>query len=105
MYTVRTVFEFAHLVFIKNQVGCKLCKHIILSIYTFTGVARVVVEKRLGCLDKEMPEKAQTFIDSVGKMFLTGHQLMVFANVHQRLNTRIWKTHVESLDTIYRIGE
>jgi hypothetical protein len=38
-------------------------------------------------------------------MFKSGHQLMVFAELHKRLGTKIWKTHVDSWDTIYKVGK
>ncbi|XP_069111936.1 cytochrome P450 27C1-like [Argopecten irradians] len=68
-------------------------------------IAAVLLEKRLGFYDENVPEDAQEFINSVISMFLTGHQLMVFANVHKALGTRVWREHVRSMDSIYRIAE
>lgn len=64
----------------------------------------VLLEERLGCLDKTVRSESQEFINSVGTMFLTGHQLMVFAEVHKALGTGPWKRHVAAWDTIYDFG-
>ena len=71
----------------------------------FAAIAAVLFEDRLGCLENEMDAEVQSFIKAVAQMFETGHQLMVFATLHKRLGTKVWKTHVESWDTIYRIGK
>ncbi|XP_033754448.1 cytochrome P450 27C1-like [Pecten maximus] len=68
-------------------------------------IAAVLLEKRLGFYDENVPADAQEFINSVISMFLTGHQLMVFANVHKALGTKVWREHVRSMDSIYRIAE
>lgn len=76
-----------------------------LTYFDITAIAAVLFEDRLGCLENQMAVEVQDFIEAVGKMFLTGHQLMVFAKMHQRLGTKPWKTHVQSWDTIYRVGQ
>ncbi|XP_021365826.1 cytochrome P450 27C1-like [Mizuhopecten yessoensis] len=68
-------------------------------------ITAVLLEKRLGFYDERVPPEAQEFIDSVISMFLTGHQLMVFANVHKALGTKVWREHVKAMDSIYRIAE
>lgn len=69
------------------------------------GVAGVILEEKLGCMENEIEPRVADFIKAVGNMFLTGHQLMVFADVHKKLNTKPWRTHVEAWDTIYSFGE
>lgn len=69
------------------------------------GVAGVILEEKLGCLENEIEPRVADFIKAVGNMFLTGHQLMVFADVHKKFNTKPWRTHVEAWDTIYSFGE
>lgn len=64
-----------------------------------------MLETRLGCLDENVSSENQAFIDAVGDMFKTGHQLMVFAELHKRFGTKTWKTHVDAWDTIYRVGK
>ncbi|CAL1540100.1 unnamed protein product, partial [Lymnaea stagnalis] len=60
-----------------------------------------MLNKRVGCLDREVSEQVNTFIQSIATMFLTGHQLMVYASLHKFLRTRPWRQHVESWDKIY----
>jgi hypothetical protein len=73
--------------------------------FLISAIAAVLLESRLGCLENNVTEENQDFIDAVGNMFKSGHQLMVFAELHKRLHTKIWKTHVDSWDTIYKVGK
>ena len=73
--------------------------------FRISAVTVVLLESRLGCLHNEVSKEIQAFIDAVGDMFRTGHQLMVFAELHKMLATKIWKNHVDAWDTIYRVGE
>ncbi|XP_076448782.1 cytochrome P450 27C1-like [Babylonia areolata] len=72
--------------------------------YTMEAVGRVLLNVRIGTLDPNMSPKIREFIEAIGVMFLTGHQLMAFARVHQILRTRVWRQHVEAWDTIYTIS-
>ena len=74
------------------------------SKWAIESISAVLLESRLGCLEKNVTEENQDFIDAVGNMFKSGHQLMVFAELHKRLGTKIWKTHVDSWDTIYKVA-
>ncbi|ESO95609.1 hypothetical protein LOTGIDRAFT_239424 [Lottia gigantea] len=76
-----------------------------LSKFTMEALGWVLLDKRLGCLEEHVEEKVQNFISSIATMFLTGHQLMIFANVHQKLNTKPWRNHVRSWNTIYEIAQ
>ena len=67
----------------------------------FIGVAGVLLEEKLGCLENEIDPTVENFINAVKTMFLTGHQLMVFAEFHRKWNTRTWRDHVEAWDQIY----
>lgn len=67
----------------------------------FLGVAGVLLEEKLGCLENEIDPTVENFINAVKTMFLTGHQLMVFAEFHRKWNTRTWRDHVEAWDQIY----
>nr|XP_022342408.1 1,25-dihydroxyvitamin D(3) 24-hydroxylase, mitochondrial-like [Crassostrea virginica] len=64
-------------------------------------VAGVLLEEKLGCLENEIDPTVENFINAVKTMFLTGHQLMVFAEFHRKWNTRTWRDHVEAWDQIY----
>lgn len=75
-----------------------------LSKWAIESISAVLLETRLGCLDENVSSENQAFIDAVGDMFKTGHQLMVFAELHKRFGTKTWKTHVDAWDTIYRVA-
>ncbi|KAI8746495.1 1,25-dihydroxyvitamin D(3) 24-hydroxylase, mitochondrial-like isoform X2 [Biomphalaria glabrata] len=72
-----------------------------LNKFTMETILYIMLNKRIGCLDREVSEKVNNFIQSIATMFLTGHQLMVYANLHKLLRTRPWKEHVQSWDKIY----
>ncbi|KAL5020898.1 hypothetical protein ScPMuIL_000053 [Solemya velum] len=66
--------------------------------------AAILLDTRIGCLENNTSPKVQEFINSVGKMFLTGHQLIVFADIHKRIRSKTWVQHVQAWDTIYSVG-
>ncbi|KAJ8302442.1 hypothetical protein KUTeg_018838 [Tegillarca granosa] len=61
-----------------------------LSKWGTESVAMVLLEERIGCLDKTVRPESQEFINSVGTMFLTGHQLMVFAESSNALGFMLY---------------
>lgn len=75
-----------------------------LNKWALESTAGVILDKKLGCLENDVEPRIADFIDAIGNMFLTGHQLMVFADVHKKLNTKPWRTHVKSWDTIYSVA-
>ncbi|KAK7114680.1 cytochrome P450 27C1-like [Littorina saxatilis] len=72
--------------------------------YTMEAVGKVLLNVRIGTLDPDMSPKIREFIEAIGVMFLTGHQLMAFAKVHQIFRTKAWKQHVQAWDTIYSLS-
>ncbi|BFZ13466.1 hypothetical protein BsWGS_16504 [Bradybaena similaris] len=72
-----------------------------LNKFTMETILYVMLNKRVGCLDREVSDRVNTFIQSIATMFLTGHQLMVYAKIHKILRTRPWRNHVQSWDKIY----
>ncbi|GFO02731.1 1,25-dihydroxyvitamin D(3) 24-hydroxylase, mitochondrial [Plakobranchus ocellatus] len=76
-----------------------------LNKFTMETILYVMLNKRIGCLDPKPSEEVDSFIRSIATMFLTGHQLMVYANIHKLLSTRPWREHVQSWDKIYAFGE
>ncbi|PVD20886.1 hypothetical protein C0Q70_19049 [Pomacea canaliculata] len=72
--------------------------------YTMEVVGRVLLNVRIGTLEQQVSPKIQEFIAAIARMFLTGHQLMAFARVHQLLRTRTWRDHVQAWDTIYSLS-
>lgn len=68
-------------------------------------VGRVLLNVRIGTLEQQVSPKIQEFIAAIARMFLTGHQLMAFARVHQLLRTRTWRDHVQAWDTIYALSK
>ncbi|XP_046585181.1 cytochrome P450 27C1-like [Haliotis rubra] len=75
-----------------------------LNKFTMETLTWVILETRLGCLEKDTSPRIQDFIKSVATMFLTGHKLVAFASVHKLLRTKIWRDHVQAWDTIYDIA-
>ena len=68
-------------------------------------MGRVLIDKEFGCLSKEMPPRMIEFVRAIEDMMYSGHKLMVFANVHQKLNTKLWRTHVTAWDKIIEVGK
>ncbi|KAH3714777.1 hypothetical protein DPMN_057477, partial [Dreissena polymorpha] len=66
-------------------------------------IGKVLVGERFGCLQVDMPEEMTRFVRSVEQLMYTSHQLMAFSNVHKFLGTKIWRTHVQSWDTVIEI--
>lgn len=87
--------------FLREKDGDVENLHSELQKWALECVAGVILEEKLGCLENEIEPRVADFIKAVGNMFLTGHQLMVFADVHKKFNTKPWRTHVEAWDTIY----
>ena len=69
------------------------------------GIGQVLVDKRCGCLLQDMPDDMNRFVRSIEDMMYTSHQLMVFSNVHKKVNTKIWRKHVSSWDNIIETGK
>ncbi|GFR86448.1 cytochrome P450 27C1 [Elysia marginata] len=76
-----------------------------LNKFTMETILYVMLNTRVGCLEPQLSEQVDAFIRSIATMFLTGHQLMVYANIHKLLSTRPWREHVQSWDSIYEFGE
>lgn len=84
-----------------------LCNTLILyglSCY-LSGIGQVLIHERFGCLEHDMPETMNTFVRAIEDMMYTSHQLIVFSNVHKRLNTKIWRTFEQSWDIIIDVGK
>lgn len=75
-----------------------------LNKYTMEAVGKVLLGVRIGTLEARVSPKIQELIEAIGRMFLTGHQLMAFAKVHQLLRTKAWRDHVQAWDTIYTLS-
>ncbi|CAG5128994.1 unnamed protein product [Candidula unifasciata] len=86
--------------------GTHLVPHLLneLNKFFMETIVFVMLNKRLGCLDKNVSGQVNGFIQAIATMFLTGHQLMVFARFHQMLRTRPWRDHVKSWDQIYEFA-
>ena len=71
----------------------------------FEGISVVLLDKRLGCQQQDVVPEMQDFVKAIADLMYTGHQLMVFANLHKKFNTKIWRKQVNAWDTILRIGK
>ncbi|BFZ19731.1 hypothetical protein BsWGS_22770 [Bradybaena similaris] len=83
--------------------GTHLVPHLLneLNKFFMETITFVMLNKRLGCLDRAASDQVNSFIQAIATMFLTGHQLMVYAKAHKLLGTRPWRDHVHSWDQIY----
>ena len=68
-------------------------------------MGHVLIDKKFGCLSENMPPRMMEFVRAVEDMMYTSHKLMVFASVHQKLNTKSWRTHVAAWDKIIEVGK
>ncbi|WAR11974.1 CP24A-like protein [Mya arenaria] len=79
--------------------------HRVMNSWSIESIGKVLVGESFGALEHDLSPEMEGFMKSIEDMWYTGHQLMVFANVHKRLNTKIWKTHVQSWDTILEVAD
>ncbi|KAK3735739.1 hypothetical protein RRG08_024534 [Elysia crispata] len=75
-----------------------------LNKFSMETILYVMLNTRVGCLEAKLSEQVDSFVRSIARMFLTGHQLMVYANIHKLLSTRPWREHVQSMDKIYEFA-
>ncbi|XP_053327141.1 sterol 26-hydroxylase, mitochondrial-like [Spea bombifrons] len=71
--------------------------------FAFEGVAYVVFETRIGCLDEQIPPETQKFIDSISLMFRNS----VFVTYTPRWSWKLlpyWKRYIEGWDNIFEFG-
>ncbi|KAK6185568.1 hypothetical protein SNE40_007773 [Patella caerulea] len=76
-----------------------------LNKFTMEALGYVLLDTRLGCLERQVDPKIQNFITSIATMFLTGHQMMAFTKVYKNLRLKTWRMHVKAWDTIYEIAQ
>ncbi|XP_064599218.1 cytochrome P450 27C1-like [Liolophura sinensis] len=72
--------------------------------FALEAVGAIIFEDRIGCLEKDVDPKVQQFINATGTMFETGQKMVVGAKLHRKLNTSIWRRHVEAWDTILDVA-
>lgn len=77
----------------------------LLYAWSIECLGHVLIDKHFGCLLHDMPPRMNEFVKAIEKMMLTSHRLMVFSNIHKRLNTKDWRTHVAAWDKIIEVAE
>ncbi|XP_048734358.2 1,25-dihydroxyvitamin D(3) 24-hydroxylase, mitochondrial-like [Ostrea edulis] len=90
--------------FLRNNEGSVAQLSSELSKWALECGTGIILEKNVGCLENEIEPRIADFIEAVGNMFLTGHELMVFPEVHKKLNTKPWRVHVQAWDTIFSVA-
>ncbi|XP_053401018.1 cytochrome P450 27C1-like [Mercenaria mercenaria] len=73
--------------------------------WSIESIGQVLIDERFGCLEHDMPETMNKFVRAIEEMMYSSHQLIVFSNVHKRLNTKIWRTFEQSWDTIIDVAK
>ncbi|XP_053483293.1 sterol 26-hydroxylase, mitochondrial [Ictalurus furcatus] len=71
--------------------------------FTLEGMARILFETRIGCLENEIPAETQNFIDSVGQMRA---QIMVLSLLPKwtRNYLPFWRRYISGWDGIFRFA-
>lgn len=72
--------------------------------FGFEGICSILFEKRLGCLQENIPEETKQFIKAVGDM-LTLSETVIFFPKWTRSILPYWKNFVKAWDTIYEVSE
>ncbi|XP_078606876.1 sterol 26-hydroxylase, mitochondrial-like [Branchiostoma floridae x Branchiostoma japonicum] len=73
--------------------------------WAMESIATVLFDTRLGCLEREMPEKTQQFIDSIATMFKTAFLVSALKPwMLTYLGLGVWKRHVEAWDVIFSVA-
>ncbi|XP_061091106.1 sterol 26-hydroxylase, mitochondrial [Conger conger] len=72
--------------------------------FAFEGISMVLFEKRMGCLNEEVPEDTQKFINSVGEMFRLSPILVLFPKSFWPYLPS-WKHFVAVWDHLFKVAQ
>ncbi|AWP13487.1 putative cytochrome P450 27C1-like [Scophthalmus maximus] len=72
--------------------------------FAFEGIASVLFETRLGCMNEVLPEETQKFINSVGQMFYLTPLVLLFPKFTWPY-LRFWKQFVAVWDHLFKFTE
>lgn len=72
------------------------------KMFTFTAIARIALDVRLGCLDDDANMETQKLIDAVTTFFKNVGILELKIPFWKLFNTLTWLQYVKALDTIVR---
>ncbi|XP_005991816.1 sterol 26-hydroxylase, mitochondrial-like isoform X1 [Latimeria chalumnae] len=72
--------------------------------FTFEGIAYILFETRIGCLQKKIPPKTQEFIDAIGCMMKTSAYVTLIPKWAQNLFP-YWERYIEAWDTIFNFAK
>lgn len=68
-------------------------------------MGNVLFDKRLGCLNDDLPPRVKEFIDAINSMMYSSLPLIILENLQYKLNTPFWKTHAKAWDKIFEVGK
>ncbi|KAF4087147.1 hypothetical protein AMELA_G00092290 [Ameiurus melas] len=71
--------------------------------FTLEGIARILFETRIGCLENEIPAETQNFIDSIGQM-LTQIMALSLLPKWTRNYLPFWRRYISGWDGIFRFA-
>ncbi|XP_015232479.1 PREDICTED: sterol 26-hydroxylase, mitochondrial-like [Cyprinodon variegatus] len=75
-----------------------------LYLFSLEGIASILFETRLGCLEKEMPSGTQEFIDSIAKMF-SNSMAVVLSPKWSRDLLPFWKSYIDGWEGIFTFAK
>ncbi|XP_013412288.1 cytochrome P450 27C1 isoform X2 [Lingula anatina] len=71
--------------------------------WSIESVSKVLFEKRLGCLQTEIPAMTQKFIDNVNTMLVTSERLFVLMELQEKYQTKWWRDHIRAWDGMFDV--
>lgn len=73
-----------------------------LNYFTFTAIARVALDQKLGCLDDEhkVNSDTQNLIDAINIFFANVPELELKIPFWKLFSTPTWRKYIKALDTI-----
>lgn len=72
--------------------------------FGFEGICSILFEKRLGCLQENIPEETKRFIKAVGDM-LTLSEIVIFLPKWTRSFLPYWENFIKAWDDIYEVSK
>ena len=69
------------------------------------AVANIIFQTRMGCLLPDLPERVPRFISAINDMMASSVDIMLWEDIHMKLNTKFWRRHKQAWDTIFEVGK
>ncbi|XP_056321650.1 LOW QUALITY PROTEIN: sterol 26-hydroxylase, mitochondrial-like [Danio aesculapii] len=71
--------------------------------FSLEGIASILFETRIGCLEKEIPAETQEFINSIAQMFTYNMHVALLPN-WTRNYLPFWQKYIDGWDGIFKFG-